>query len=187
MYPALQPTLLTTETFHLERNRRSIGATRILYTLGIFVFPTLFANALFYTVFGLNGFSLLLAMGTTGLILLNLTLYLLNLKEQRDRTLIIGFNEIKVLEKSTILHTIPFEEMTISSLTWGGEEATQPAIRISGKGFPCMTIGCRVPTTLNGILKATPLPKTIDCTAYLISDETEWQHLLQALDNLIEV
>ncbi len=186
MYPALQPTLLTTETFHLERNRMSIGTNRIIYTLGVLVFPLLFINAIFYSLFEMRGVSLALATGTTALVLLNLTIYLLNKKEKGNRTLIIGFNDLKVLQDSTTLYVIPFEQLVITKLNWGIGDNIRPAIRIGGQDFPCMTIGCRTPQHILSLNQSPKMEETIDCTTYLISDEAKWQYFLLALHNLMK-
>ena len=170
------------DTFSLKRNRMDISRRRILYGLCIFLFPTLIANAIFYTYIDLRSIELILVTGIIALILLNLTIYLLNRTTKGNRTLIFGYNDIKILQHSQLIQTILFSELKITRLHWGTEEDNlRPAIRISAKGFPCMTIGSRTATQ-----NWASAPLAEDCTTYLIDQEQDWNRLLSALKYFIQ-
>lgn len=178
----IQETQVFTQAFKLERNRIPLGAYRLIYGLGIFLLPTLFANAIYASVLELKGEELLIGTGITALILLNLAIYLNSQITKGNRTLIVGYSNIKILKNSNVLHVIPYENLKITALNSGMDEnETQPAIRIQAKNLPCMTIGSRATTPTQAQSQ-----QIVDCTTFLVSDEKQWENLLKALTNHIK-
>jgi hypothetical protein len=179
---AFKKETINTSTFKLERNRIQIGVNRLIYGLGIFLLPTLLANAIYASVLELKNEELLIATGITALILFNLAIYLNSRTTKGNRTLIVGHRNIKILRNSHVLHIIPYEDLKITELNWGiDENSTQPAIRIQAKNFPCMTIGSRATTPAKAKSQ-----QIVDCTTFLISDEQQWNNLKKALKNCIQ-
>ena len=188
-----QPTLLPTltydfqypsivDTFLLERNRNNIRSKRLLFGIGVFLIPTFIMNAIFDTYVDLKGMGLVLATSIVGLMLLNITIYLLNQIKKGNKTLIFGYQNIKILEDAQLIHTISLQELKVTRLNYETAKGNyQPAIQISTKELPCMTIGCK---------KATKHWKNIegavDSTAFLVQSEEEWNKLLNVLENFIE-
>ena len=178
IYSPILTTTMTTETFHLVRNKIDIGRLRLLLGLGIFVIPTLLANAVFASSFHLEGTGLVIATSLTGILLLNLTLFLLHKAKRGNRTLIFGFNHLRVIEETEAVKVIPFENLTIIPLTHGLDEDKRfPAIRIKAEELGCMTIGS---TQSSNQWQATEA--AIDCTAYLIPSEEEWKRFMEIIN-----
>lgn len=173
-----QPQSAYTTTFRLRRNSTHLGAIRLLYGIGIFLIPTLLAHAIFASTFRLLGADLVIATTTTGLILFNLVLFLLNRAKKGDRTLIFTFNNLRIIENTEAVQIIPFEDLKITLLTYGmGEDEHLPAIRIAAENFGCMTIGS---TQHSEQWQANT--EQIDCTTYLIASEEEWERLMEIIN-----
>ena len=170
------------DTFLLERNRKDIGSKRLLFGIGVFLIPTFIMNAIFYTYVDLKGMGLVWATSIVGLMLLNITIYFLNQIKKGNKTLIFGYQNIKVLENAQLIHTIPLQELKVRRLNYEAAKGNyKPAIQISTKKLPCMTIGCKKSTkhwkNIEGV---------VDCTAFLVQSEEEWNKLLNVLGNFIE-
>ena len=178
MYSPVLTIAMTSETFHLVRNRTDIGRLRLLLGLGVFLIPTLLANAILDSVFHLEAPGLTIATLITGLLLLNLTLFLLNKAKQGSLTLIFGFNNLRVIENTTEVQVIPFTDLEITSLTYGmSKDKGFPAIRLKAKAFGCMTIGSRQFSKEWQVAE-----QQIDCTTHLISSEEEWKRFVEIIN-----
>jgi hypothetical protein len=180
MYSTIPTIAMTSETFHLVKNGIDIGRLRLFLGLGVFLIPTLFANAIFVSIFHLEGINLVISTSTVGLIFLNLVLFLLGKANRGNRTLIFGLSKLRVIENNGAVELIPLEELKITTLTYEmDEEKRFPAIRIRAKDFGCMTIGS------NQFSKEwQPTKEQIDCTTYLIPSNEEWQRFLEIINHL---
>lgn len=172
--------LINIQPFKLERNHFQSGRRHLLLSLGVFILPTLFVYVVFNTMMDLEGIELIISTGLTALFLLNLTVFILNKITKKNRTLLIGFNEIKVLENSKLIQVIPFEQLEITDLNRNRNDKCS-IIRISAKEFPYMTIGSRI-----SVKDWKNISSTVDTTIFLISKESEWKRLLNILSNYIK-
>lgn len=183
MYQIITPNTYTTETFHLVRNRMDVGRWRIILGFGVVVIPMLFANSIYYSVLELKSPDLIIALCVTGLILLNIAFFLLNRLSKGNRTLIFGYNELRIIENSKVMKILPFEHIKITKLEYGFDENnTRPAVRISGKDFKCMTIGSRTPINH---WKTGNNKEQIDCTEYILKTENEWFRFRRTLEQFL--
>lgn len=181
MYPTISTIAMTTETFHLVRNKIDVGRLRLFYILGVLILPTVFVNAFFYSILELKGVNLIVATSLVALTLLNVVVYLINQATRGNITIIFGFKNLRLIESLKVTQVIPFEDITITRLSYGMDDVTHPAIRIDIKNLPCLTIGCKISTD-----DWQTSQEVMDCTAFIIHKEEEWKRLLNILDYFIE-
>ena len=181
MYSTISTIAMTTETFHLVRNKIDVGRLRLFYTLGVFILPTIFANAFFYSTLGLKGVNLIVATSIIALALLNVVIYLINRATRGNVTIIFGFQNLRIITNPKETQVIPFENITITRLSYEMDDIEHPAIRMDIKNLPCMTIGCKKSTKHWKNVEG-----TVECTAFLVHTEEEWKRLLNVLDYFIE-
>ncbi len=181
MYPAITPNIYATNTFHLVKNRMGIGHFRILLGVGICTVLTFSAYVIFYTIFDLKKIDLTIATSVISLILLNCTLFLSNKSTKKNRTLIIGHNDFRILENLKTVQVIPFEKVTITKLGQEINGTCRPFfIKINMVDFSDMIIREPKQLVFWEVFK-NKISTSINHKTYFTKTKEEWMRLEQAL------
>lgn len=160
-------------TFTLEQNRIHVGANRLLLFFLIVFFPVLLTAFIGYNFLPISevGFTVLvssvaaLSIGGYGLMIAK--------KDTTTHSLVVQAGIIR-FDNSNITYTTHKNSLSIKLINWGVKH--NPAIKITGQNFPCITIG-----TLEKNKQDQKREECIDCTNYIVSTK-DMKALLLTLD-----
>ncbi len=97
--------------------------------------------------------------------------FIRNQQSSQNLQLCIELNELCIKSERQVLHRQLLEHLKIQQLCWGeGEQNQLPAIRITGKKFPVLVIGCATASPWHNI------QQSIEFTDYWL-DTVSWKEL----------
>lgn len=140
-------------SFTLIPNTQKVGVKRGHLLLGWVVFPLCISHFVCREILTLGWDVYAMTQIPIGVILLNTYYFFIrNRKTAQSLQLCLELNELCLKSEGRVLHRQQLDQLHIQQLCWeGGRQDMLPAIRIMGKEFPVMVIGCSAGTSWHGV------------------------------------